>query len=163
MNRRMLAVGLAGSILTSGCAVPGPRTGDVTDVVEPVYGPTNPTLEEQVESGVRRFGSVIELRPEHERRYRELHADVWPEVRAAIEQANIRNYSIHAATIDGRRYLFSYFEYVGTDLEKDFASMAEDSVTRDRWWPLTDACQRVIAGTPEGAQWLSMELLMHIE
>ena len=105
---------------------------------------------------------MVELKPEKERLYRELHAEVWPGVVQAIKKANISNYSIFAASIGGRRYLLSYFEYTGSDPEKDFASIAADPTTRDEWWPLTDACQQVIDGTPDGEQWLPMEQLMHI-
>lgn len=125
----------------------------------PVFGPTNL---ETPSDNVRRYASVIELLPEKEQFYRELHADVWPEVVAAIKEANIHNYSIFVATIAGRRYLFSYFEYDGVDPEKDFAAIAVDPTTRDKWWPLTDACQRVIEGAAEGEKWLPMESLMLI-
>ena len=94
--------------------------------------------------------------------YRQLHADVWPEVLAAIKNANIRNYNIFVAELGGKKYLFSYLEYVGDDLEKDFAGIGDDVTTRDKWWPITDGCQRRLPGTPEGEQWKSLEMLMHI-
>lgn len=125
----------------------------------PVYGPTN---RESPTENVRRYAAAIELLPEKEQFYRDLHADVWPEVVAAIKNANINNYSIFIATIEGRRYLFSYLEYSGSDPEVDFARIAADPTTRDRWWPLTETCQRVIDGTPEDHQWLPMESLMLI-
>jgi len=125
----------------------------------PSFGPTNP---ESPTDGIVRYASVIELLPEKEQLYRDLHADVWPEVVAAIKAASIQNYSIHVATIAGKRYLFSYFEYVGDDPEGDFGSIAADPVTKDKWWPLTDACQHVLEGTPESNQWLPMEQLMFI-
>ena len=122
-------------------------------------GPTNP--EEPVD-GVRRYAALVELLPEKEKLYRELHDDVWPDVVEAIKQANIRNYSIHLAEFGGAKYLFSYMEYTGSDPTADFASIANDPVTRDKWWPITDACQRIIEGTPAGSQWLPMERLMLI-
>ncbi|OHB78958.1 MAG: hypothetical protein A2W31_04340 [Planctomycetes bacterium RBG_16_64_10] len=112
---------------------------------------------------VKRYGSVVELRPEKEHYYRQLHAAVWPGVVAAIKKANIRNYSIFVAEIDGKKYLFSYLEYVGNDPDADFAGIAADPTTRDRWWPETDPCQRRLPGTAAGQQWLGMELLMHID
>lgn len=130
-----------------------------TDSPNPVYGPTN---RRTAEVGIRRYASAVELLPEKEQLYRELHADVWPSVVEAIKKANISNYSIFVATVEGRRYLFSYFEYSGTDPEADFASIAADPTTRDKWWPITDACQHIIAGTPDGQQWLPMESVMHI-
>lgn len=126
---------------------------------QPAYGPTNP---DHPPDNVRRFASAVELIAEKERLYRDLHADVWPAVVDAIKKANIRNYSIFVASIEGKRYLFSYFEYTGSDPEKDFAAIASDPTTSDEWWPLTDACQKIIEGTPGGEQWLPMESLMHI-
>lgn len=132
-------------------------------LAEPVYGPTNPTPEELAATGVQYYGSAIELNVEQEQLYRELHADVWPDVLAAIEKANIRNYNIFVADLGGKRYLFSFFEYHGSDPEADFASIAADPTTRDKWWPITDACQHRLPGTPDGQQWRSIEMLMHID
>jgi len=134
-------------------------SGSTVAGAEPVFGPTN--AKEHTDD-IRRYASVIELIPEKEQLYRELHADVWPDVVAAIKKANISNYSIFLAEIDGRKFLVSYFEYTGSDPDADFASIAADPTTRDDWWPLTDACQRVLDGTPEAQQWLPMESLMHI-
>ena len=131
--------------------------------VAPVYGPTNPTTEQQATAGVRCYGAVVELRPEKEQQYRELHAKVWPEVAAAIRKAKIHNYNIFVAELDGKRLLFSFFEYRGDDPAKDFAGMANDPTTRDKWWPITNACQRRLPGTPDGEQWKSLEQLMHLE
>jgi len=144
-------------IFVGGCA-----TSENGSSVEAVYGTTNPTAQQKDEAKVKRFGSVIELLPEKEKLYRELHADVWPEVLGAIKKANIRNYNIFMAELGGKKYLFSYLEYVGDDLEKDFAGIGDDATTRDKWWPITDGCQKRLPGTPEGEQWTSLEMLMHI-
>ena len=137
--------------------------GEGRPTFKPVYGPTNPSAEQQAKVGIRYYGSAVELRPEMEQRYRELHANVWPEVVAAVKKANIHNYNIFVAELAGKRYLFSFFEYRGNDPEKDFATMANDPTTRDKWWPLTDPCQRRLPGTPEKEQWKRLEQLMHIE
>jgi L-rhamnose mutarotase len=137
--------------------------GEGGPTVKPVYGPTNPSTEQQAASGIRYYGSAVELRPEMEQRYRELHARVWPEVVAAVKRANIHNYNIFVAELAGKRYLFSFFEYRGKDPEKDFATMANDPTTRDKWWPITDACQRRLPGTPDKEQWKPLEQLMHME
>lgn len=96
---------------------------------------------------VQRYGSVIRLRADHEAQYRALHADAWPEVLAALDRANIRNYSIFLR--DG--LLFSYFEYVGDDYEADMARLGADPDNR-RWWQLTDPCQQPL-DSAEGSQW----------
>ena len=147
-------------LITVIVALPGCHS---TPTPDPVFGPTNPTAQQQLENGVIYYGAVIELVPEKEKLYRELHADVWPEVLAAIKKANIRNYNIFVAELDGKRYLFSFFEYHGKNPEADFASIAEDPTTRDKWWPITDACQKRLPGTPDDQQWKSIEMLMHID
>ena len=155
MKRFGFSYALVLTLCLAGCST--------TPVPDAVYGPTNPTAQQQREAGVVYYGSAIELVPEKEALYRELHADVWPEVRAAIKKANIRNYNIFVAELDGKRYLFSFFEYHGNDPDKDFASIAADPTTRDQWWPITDRCQKRLPGTPDGAQWMPLEMLMHIE
>ena len=129
---------------------------------KPVFGPTNPTLEDAAKDPVKRYASIIELLPEKEQQYRALHADVWKEVRTAIKKANIQNYNIFAVEIGGKKYLFSYLEYTGKDAAADFGGIGQDATTRDKWWPVTDGCQKRLPGTPEGAQWKSVEMLMHI-
>ncbi|MEZ6193012.1 MAG: L-rhamnose mutarotase [Phycisphaerales bacterium] len=113
--------------------------------VEACYGPTNPDPGMKPADGVTRFGSVVELNADKEALYRELHAGVWPEVVAAIKKANLRNYNIFLAEIGGRKYLFSYMEHIGTDPVGDLATIGHDETTRDRWWPITDACPETSA------------------
>ena len=125
-----------------------------------IYGPTNPT---PAREKVKYYAAVVELRPEKEKEYRELHANVWPEVCKAIAKANIRNYNIYVAKVAGKRRLVSHFEYIGSDPEADFASIGKDPITKNKWWPLTDACQVRLPGTPKGSQWLDMEQVMHID
>jgi L-rhamnose mutarotase len=127
----------------------------------PVFGPSNPAPIPSDQPGLKRYGSIVGLNPEKEKLYRELHAAVWPEVVAATQKANITNYNIYVTEIEGRRYLVSTFEYTGTDPAADFASIAQDATTRDKWWPITDGCQFRLPGTPEGEQWRPMEQVMH--
>lgn len=132
-------------------------------IIHPIHGLTNPPPEAAAKAKVKYYGSIIELRPEKEKEYRELHANVWPEVRAAIAKANIRNFNIYVTEIAGRRLLVSHFEYIGTNPDADFAAIAQDPTTRNEWWPLTDACQIRLPGTPKGSQWLAMEQVMHLD
>ncbi len=141
-------------------AVPAEPTG--LPAVAPIFGPSNPAPAEAARAPVKTYASIVGLDPSKEKTYRELHAQVWPEVVAAIHRANIRNFNIFVTEIAGRRYLFSHFEYIGTDPESDFASIASDPTTRDRWWPLTDACQVRLPGTPAGEQWRALEQVMRL-
>ena len=105
---------------------------------------------------MQRYGSVIKVRPEKEEEYRRLHAAPWPGVLAMIRECNIRNYSIYLK--DG--YLFSYFEYLGTDFAADMARMAKDPTTRE-WWTHTDPCQEPLESRKPGEWWASMEEVFH--
>ena len=107
---------------------------------------------------MKRYGSVIKLKPEKEEEYRELHANVWPSVLEMIRECNIRNYSIYFK--DG--WMFSYFEYVGVDFDADMKTMAADPNTQ-AWWKLTDPCQELLETRKEGEWWASMEELFHTD
>lgn len=107
---------------------------------------------------MQRFGSVIKLRPEKLAEYKELHANVWPEVLKMIAECNIRNYSIYYK--DG--FLFSYFEYHGDDFASDMKKMAADPNTQS-WWKLTDPCQEPLETRKQGEWWASMEEFFHVD
>jgi L-rhamnose mutarotase len=118
-------------------------------------------MNENAGQRVRRYGSVIILRDEKLDEYKRLHAAVWPGVARMISGCNIRNYSIFLRKLDdGSHYLFSYFEYVGKDFKADMAKMAADPDTQ-RWWKLTDPCQRPLSSRNEGEWWASMEEVFH--
>jgi L-rhamnose mutarotase len=105
---------------------------------------------------MKRYGMVIQVKPEMLDAYKHLHANTWPQVLQKITDCNIRNYSIFLR--DG--YLFSYFEYVGDDYDADMAAMAADPVTQ-AWWKLTDPCQQPIPTAAEGEWWAKMEEVFH--
>jgi L-rhamnose mutarotase len=105
----------------------------------------------------KRYAMVTGLKPEKEAYYRKLHAEPWPSVMAKIKECNIRNYSINRIEIDGNPYLFSYFEYVGSDFDADMAKMAADPETR-RWWKETDPCQRPLPDAAKSGEiWTTAE------
>ncbi|WP_281888763.1 L-rhamnose mutarotase [Paenibacillus sp. YYML68] len=105
---------------------------------------------------MKRYGSVIRLRPDKLEEYRALHAAVWPGVLAIIDQCSIHNYSIYYK--DG--YLFSYFEYVGENYERDMETMAADPMTQ-QWWSLCKPCQEPLETRAPGEWWASMEEWFH--
>ncbi len=126
--------------------------------MQAVHGKTNPV---PTGSGVRRFASVIGLEPAMEQRYRELHANAWDSVTARLRQSHIRNYSIYIAAIEGRKYLFSYCEYTGTDYEGDMQRISEDPETQ-RWWRETDPCQLPLPERNAGSRWCGLEQLFFL-
>ncbi len=111
----------------------------------------------------RRFASVTELRPEKEAYYRELHAKPWPAIIARLKASNIQNYSVHVSEIDGRRFLFSYLEYTGSDYDADMKKIGEDAETR-RWWKETDPCQKPLPpAAAAGKIWADAEEVFYMK
>jgi L-rhamnose mutarotase len=107
---------------------------------------------------MERHGNVIKLKPEKLAEYKELHANVWPDVLKMIRDCNIQNYSIYYK--DG--FLFSYFEYHGVNYRGDMEKMAADETTQ-AWWKLTDPCQEPLETNKEGKWWASMEEFFHTD
>ena len=105
---------------------------------------------------MQRYGSVIKVRAEKLAEYKDLHANVWPDVKKIIANFNITNYSIYYK--DG--FLFSYFEYVGSDYAADMAQIAADPITQ-KWWELCIPCQEPLETRGEGEWWASMEEVFH--
>ncbi len=112
---------------------------------------------------MKRYGMVLGLRPEKIEEYKQLHAAVWPDVLRMIQECHIRNYSIYLRRLDdGQPYLFSYFEYIGSDFAADMAKMAADPTTQ-RWWSFCVPCQRPLADRATGEWWASMEEVFHLD
>ncbi|WP_316791988.1 L-rhamnose mutarotase [Pedobacter frigoris] len=111
---------------------------------------------------IRRFGSVTGLKAEKLAYYKKLHANAWPEVLKKIKECNIKNYSIYLQKIGEEYYLFSYFEYTGTDFDGDMKKMADDPNTQ-RWWKETDPCQKPLPETAaKNGIWTNMEEVFHL-
>ena len=107
---------------------------------------------------MRRFGQLINVRPESIEEYERLHAAPWRGVLAQIRRSNIRNYTIFR---EGTQ-LFAYFEYFGDDYEADMAAMAADPETR-RWWALTDAMQDPLPDREPGTWWTTLREVFHTD
>jgi len=107
---------------------------------------------------VTRYGMVIGLKPDAEKRYKEYHAAVWPGVLDMIRQCNIRNYSIYLKN----GVLYSYFEYHGTDFEADMKRMAADPTTQ-KWWSIMEPMQDPLPSRKEGEWWAAMEEVFHMD
>lgn len=124
----------------------------------PIFGPTNPGPQSPATDNIRRCASVNRLRPEFETQYRELHADAWPAILDRLRRSHIQNYSIYLHEINGSKFLFSYFEYTGTDYAADMQAIADDPETR-RWWSFTDPCQDPLPEVLPDGNWADMEML----
>lgn len=116
-----------------------------------------------VAQNIKRFGSITGLKPEKMAYYKQLHANAWEGVLKKIKACHIQNYSIYVKEIEGKPYLFSYFEYVGNDFEKDMQSMATDTLTQ-RWWRETDPCQQPLPdAAAKGKIWSDAEEVFHTD
>jgi L-rhamnose mutarotase len=112
---------------------------------------------------MQRYGSIIGVKAEKIDEYKRLHAAAWPEILAMIARCNIHNYSIYLRQLpDGKHYLFSYFEYSGTDFAADGAKMAADPVTQ-RWWDLCKPCQDPLPDRAAGEWWANAEEVFHCD
>jgi L-rhamnose mutarotase len=106
---------------------------------------------------------VIGVRPEKLAEYKTLHAAVWPDVLKMIQQSHIHNYSIYLRELTpGQHYLFSYFEYRGSDFAADMARMAADPVTQ-KWWAVCMPCQEPLEHRGPGEWWAAMEEVFHLD
>ena len=99
---------------------------------------------------MKRYGSVINVRPEAIEEYKRYHAAVWPEILEMIHQCNIRN------------LLFGYFEYHGSDFAADMANMAADPKTQE-WWAVMKPMQQPLETRSEGEWWADMEEVFHTD
>ena len=112
---------------------------------------------------MKRYGSVIGVKEEKLAEYKKLHAAVWPDVLKMIAGCHIHNYSIYLRKMpDGKYYLFSYFEYTGTDFAADGAKMAADPTTQE-WWKHCMPCQEPLSNRKQGEWWADMEEVFHCE
>ena len=109
---------------------------------------------------MKRYGSVIGLKPEAIAEYKRIHAAVWPEVLAQIAHSHITNYTIFLR--EPENLLFAYFEYTGADLAADMAEMAKDPTTQ-AWWKVTDPQQSALSTRQPGEWWAPMEEVFHTD
>ena len=112
---------------------------------------------------MKRYGMVIGVKAEQIAEYKRLHAAVWSDVLRMIAECHIQNYTIYLRRLDdGRHYLFSHFEYTGTDFAGDMAKMAADPSTQ-RWWAVCKPCQQPLDTRDPGEWWASMEEVFHCD
>lgn len=107
---------------------------------------------------MKRYGSVIKVRPESLEAYKKYHSAVWPEVLAMILRCNIRNYSIYLKD----DLLFGYFEYHGANYAADMAKMAADAKTQE-WWAIMMPMQKPLETRVPGEWWANMEEVFHCD
>ena len=104
---------------------------------------------------MERYGKVIKIKAGKLSYYKKLHANPWTEVKNAIKECNLRNFSIYYK--DG--YLFSYYEYIGDDYGADMKKLEE--LTRE-WLNETDQCQEPVESAKTNEWWSEMEEIFHL-
>jgi L-rhamnose mutarotase len=107
-----------------------------------------------------RMGMVIGIRPERIAEYKALHAEPWPEMDAALREANIHDYSIFLN--EPENLLFGVWDYLGNDYEGDMRRLGEKDITK-RWLKLTDPCQSPFASARPGEWWSFMDCVYHLD
>ncbi|HEY0919128.1 L-rhamnose mutarotase [Devosia sp.] len=109
---------------------------------------------------MKRYASVIGIRPEAIAEYKRLHAAVWPDVLKQIKASNISNYSIYLK--EPENLMFAYYEYHGTDHDADMAAMAADPRTQE-WWAVCMPLQAPLGTRRDGEWWAAMEEVFHTD
>lgn len=112
---------------------------------------------------MNRYGMIVGVKADRLEEYQRLHRAVWPEVLKTIKDCNLNNYSIFLREMpDGHHYLFSYFEYAGSDFKADMARMAAMPKTQE-WWSLCWPCLIPLNDGAEGECWTDMECVFHLD
>lgn len=106
----------------------------------------------------RIFGQVGKLKKDMIEEYAALHANAWPPVLETIHRCNLRNYSIFLHD----DMVFTCFEYVGEDYEKDMLSMEADLVTQE-WWKHTKPCFERFSISPGSEFFHDMQQVFYFE
>ena len=106
----------------------------------------------------RRVGMVIKIDSARIDEYMKLHASSNPGVRDLLEKYHLRNFSIFMARLDdGNYYEFGYYEYTGSDYEKDMAALDAEPRNKE-WLQLCDPMQIPLKGE---RSWKIMEQIYY--
>jgi len=107
---------------------------------------------------MKRFGQIINIKPEGRAEYIKLHEKIPPKVAAIIRGCNIQNYSIF---IKGD-ILFAYYEYAGKDYAADMAMMAAAAETQ-KWWDTVKPLMLPLADRKADEFWSDMHPVFYQE
>src|SRR5439155_26897724 len=99
---------------------------------------------------MKRYGSVIGVRPEAIEEDKKFHSAGWSEVLDMIRNCNIRNYSIFLKA----DLLSGYWEYHCTDFQADMAKLAANRKTQE-WWKIMEPMQLPFESRASCVRWAS--------
>jgi len=108
---------------------------------------------------MQRFGKVLRLREGAEDEYERHHAQVWPEVLAAIQRSGIRSFNIYRYG----RWLFAYMELPDdATLEEVGRKIAADPRSV-QWEELMHRFQEPLPESKGLNWWVDMKEIFHYE
>lgn len=107
---------------------------------------------------MKRFADIICVPPDKIQEYTKVHDEIWPHIEELMRNANIKNFTIFYR--DG--YLFKYYEYCGTDYEKDMKSLDMDE-EHQRWIAYTKQFQIPVDTAESGEWWSPMQEVYHLD
>jgi len=108
-------------------------------------------------SHVQRIGMVIGMKADQISAYEALHAASNPGVRDLLQKYNMHNFSIFIHEVDGKYYLFGYYEYTGTDYRADMTKLAAEP-RNQKWLATTGPMQIPLPGEES---WSMMKEVYH--
>ena len=106
---------------------------------------------------VQRIGMVIGMKEDQISAYEALHAASNPGVRDLLQKYNMHNFSIFIHELDGKYYLFGYYEYTGTDYKADMEKLGAEP-RNQKWLSVTGPMQ---APLPGEQSWAMMKEVYH--
>lgn len=84
---------------------------------------------------MKRFGTLTKLKSEAKSEYIKVHDEIWDEVVRVNDKYNFHNFTIFAYG----DYLFSYYEYTGTDYDGDIKKKLAEPII-GKWCEMTGRC-----------------------
>jgi L-rhamnose mutarotase len=97
------------------------------------------------EIAVKRVGMVIKLKPAYVEDYINMHAASNAGVRDLLAKYHLNNFSIFLHQIGNEWFEFGYYEYTGTDYERDLAGLAGEP-RNQAWLEICNTMQQPLEG-----------------
>ena len=110
-------------------------------------------------TAVRRYGLIAKIKPGCEQEYIDYHNEkMWPEIKKAISERGIKNYSIYLS--DG--YLFAYYESDPNCFDKKLDQYLSDPIGAE-WEKKMAQFIDPLHVTENGNLWKEMQEIFHME
>lgn len=112
-----------------------------------------------MEQEVVKYGRILKLKPEYEEEYVKAHAEVWPEVLAAITDAGVSNYNIFLHS----GYLFAYMELdADKTLEEAMDAIGQVEICQ-KWDAWMSKMQEPVEERGKGEWWAKMDRVFYMD